>query len=139
MPAVIASNFAVSGANDYVTMSNIDGSDINRGFASMAPVVDLEGYESIIEQTCEDLSKSDLASPMRVSNELPLASMPSTRRMTPETFYRSCFKTTASFNSSRSSTWQANTPPDDNNVSDITYSHQKNRLPNLLRRLRPIP
>lgn len=137
-PVVIASNFAVSGANDYVTTSTINEFSINYGTASIAPVVDLECYKSTMEQTCEDLSKSDLVSPTRVCNELPLASRPSIRGMTSEAFYRSCFKTITSLNSSRSPIWHENVSPDDSNVSDISYNHCKNKLPDLLRRLRPI-
>lgn len=139
MLPVIASNFAVSGANDYVTASSINCSGTDCDVGSIGPVVDLRGCESAVEDTCEDLSKSDLVSPTRFSNELPLASMPSVRIMSSEAFYRSCFKTVTPFGPSKCSTWQAYMGPEDGDVSDITYNHQKNRLPDLLRRLRPFP
>lgn len=138
MPPVIASNFAVSGANDYVTTSNSSGSCIDCVVPSIAPAVDLEGYEGTTWRACEDLSKSDLVSPLRIFDEIPLASMPSVRVLSPESFYRSCFKTTMSISSLKSPTRQKSMLLDDSNVSDITYGHQKNRLPDLSRRFRPI-
>lgn len=138
MPPVIASNFAVSGANDYVTTSNGSDSRLDCTVPSIAPAVDLEGYEGTTWRACEDLSKSDLVSPLRIFDEIPLASMPLVRILSPESFYRSCFKTTTSITSPKPPARQRSMLPDDSDVSDITYGHQKNRLPDLSWRFRPI-
>lgn len=137
MASIIASNFVVSGANDYVSASQAAG---HYKLISTAPAVDLMTYNGESQKDPEDLSKDDLGTGTLIHKEDYIKHLSGFRIMSPEAFYRACFKATTDSPSYQSGKGNEKhiVKVDNEEIASITYNHEKNVLPNLLLRLKPI-